>query len=146
MSECFDCEGVEIKVGDIVTNKEILGVTFKVLEIKTQRCIVVQADGGDHRWIENRRCYTLLGSNCAIVEKEPEPCSAWSSQEGGNHYKQGIQPAHFSMSRGHSTLQAKAIKYIDRYKKKDGLKDLKKARHVLDMLIEWEENGGDISY
>jgi hypothetical protein len=71
--------------------------------------------------------------------------SAWSQQVGGAHYKsKGIQPMHYSMANGLDALQHTAIKYITRFREKDGIEDLKKARHVLDMLIEWEEKGGAI--
>lgn len=33
------------------------------------------------------------------------------------------------------------IKYLDRYKYKNGVEDLKKARHYIDMLIKLEEKG-----
>jgi hypothetical protein len=32
------------------------------------------------------------------------------------------------------------VKYVVRYKQKNGVEDLKKARHYLDMLIEMEAN------
>jgi len=71
--------------------------------------------------------------------------SAWSQQIGGAHYKsKGIGPMHYSMANGLDALQHTAIKYITRFREKDGIEDLKKARHVLDMLIEWEEKGGAI--
>ena len=66
---------------------------------------------------------------------------AWASQVGGSHYhKQGkIQPSHFSMANGHNTLQGKAVKYIDRYKDKNGIIDLDKGIHCLQLLKAWEE-------
>lgn len=66
---------------------------------------------------------------------------AWLEQVGGDHYKKEghIQPNHFSMANEHNTLQARAIVYLDRYRDKNGIEDLKKAKNVLNQLIEWEE-------
>lgn len=71
--------------------------------------------------------------------------SAWSQQIGGAHYKKrGIQPMHYSMANGLDGCQHTIVKYVTRFREKGGIEDLKKARHVLDMLIEWEEKGGAI--
>ena len=62
-----------------------------------------------------------------------------SKQEGGNHYKEfPIQPIEFIQKNGLSFAQGNVIKYICRYKAKNGLQDLKKARHYIDLMIELE--------
>ena len=59
------------------------------------------------------------------------------TQVGGDHYKKlAIQPMEYSMRNGLDPMQHTAIKYVTRFRDKDGLKDLEKARHCLDMLIE----------
>ena len=64
---------------------------------------------------------------------------ALSTQEGGNHYKDfPIQPIEFITKNGLSFAQGNVIEYICRYKAKNGLQDLKKARHYIDLLIELE--------
>ncbi len=66
--------------------------------------------------------------------------SAWEKQEGGEHYtNMPIQPFEFSMANNLDPMQHTIIKYVTRFRNKNGLKDLYKARHTLDMLIEWEE-------
>ena len=63
-----------------------------------------------------------------------------SIQIGGNHYtKLSIQPMEYSMANGLNACQHTIIKYVTRYADKNGLEDLKKARHTLDMLIEFEQ-------
>lgn len=58
-------------------------------------------------------------------------------QVGGNHYKKmKIQPAEFIEQNGLSYLQGNAIKYICRFRDKNGVEDLEKAKHYIDMLIE----------
>ena len=65
--------------------------------------------------------------------------SAWDTQVGGGHYKsKGIQPMEYSMKNDLNALQHTIIKYVTRYKDKNGIEDLRKARHSLDMLLEWE--------
>ena len=60
-------------------------------------------------------------------------------QIDGNHYKDyPIQPAVFSHKNKLTWHQGEIIKYIVRYKDKNGRADLEKARHLLDMLIEFE--------
>jgi hypothetical protein len=61
-------------------------------------------------------------------------------QEGGTHYLHfPIQPIDFIQKNGLDWCQGNIVKYVCRYKHKNGLEDLKKARHYLDKLIELEE-------
>jgi hypothetical protein len=65
---------------------------------------------------------------------------ALSVQVGGDHYKKmAIQPVEFIRANNIGYFEGNVIKYVCRHQNKDGLRDLKKARHYLDMLIEWEE-------
>ena len=57
-----------------------------------------------------------------------------------NHYKQGeIEVIDFILDQKMDYLKANVQKYIARWRFKDGLCDLKKARWFLDKLIEQEE-------
>lgn len=61
-------------------------------------------------------------------------------QEGGNHYKgMVIQPVEFIHKNKIPYIEGNVIKYICRHKNKNGIEDLKKARHYIDLLIEMEE-------
>lgn len=63
--------------------------------------------------------------------------NAWDIQVGGNHYKDmKIQPAQFAMENNLDYLQGNAIKYICRHKSKNGLQDLEKAKHYIELMIE----------
>jgi len=58
-------------------------------------------------------------------------------QIGGDHYKNmTLQPIEYILKNNMNFCEGNVIKYITRYKDKNGLEDLKKARHYLDMLIE----------
>jgi hypothetical protein len=67
---------------------------------------------------------------------------ALTTQVGGSHYqKYAIQPIEFIVKNNIPFLEANVIKYIVRYKDKNGIEDLKKAKHYLEMLIEnYESN------
>lgn len=58
-------------------------------------------------------------------------------QVGGDHYKAGaIQPWDFIISNNLGYLEGNIIKYVSRYKNKNGVQDLEKAKHYLEKLIE----------
>lgn len=66
-------------------------------------------------------------------------CTAKDLQVGGNHYtKYAIQPMEYSMKNKLDACQHTAIKYITRFRDKNGREDLEKAKHVIDYLIEME--------
>ena len=65
---------------------------------------------------------------------------ALREQVGGDHYsKLAIQPVEYINKNNLTYLQGNVIKYITRYKDKNGLQDLQKAKHYVEMLIELEE-------
>ena len=65
---------------------------------------------------------------------------ALDRQEGGSHYKdKPIQPVEYCMANSIGFMEGSVIKYCTRWKDKGGVQDLKKARHFLDLLIEYEE-------
>lgn len=64
---------------------------------------------------------------------------ALDTQVGGDHYKSmPIQPMEFSMANQLDACQHTIIKYVTRFRQKNGIQDLEKAKHVIDMLIEFE--------
>jgi len=66
--------------------------------------------------------------------------SEFDIQVGGDHYKKmPIQPLEFIAKNGLDFFQGNVLKYVIRYKFKNGIEDLKKARHYIDMMIELEE-------
>jgi hypothetical protein len=63
---------------------------------------------------------------------------ALDTQVGGDHYKSlKIQPMQYSMANGLNACQHTAIKYITRYEAKGGIADLEKAKHCIDLLIDF---------
>ena len=63
---------------------------------------------------------------------------ALKTQVGGNHYQQFvIQPVEFCYKNNIPYLEATAIKYLCRWREKNGIEDLEKAKHYIDLLIEF---------
>lgn len=66
--------------------------------------------------------------------------SAFDNQVDGDHYtKLAIQPFAYSMANRLDPLQHTVVKYVTRFRDKGGVKDLRKAIHTLELLIEYEE-------
>lgn len=57
-------------------------------------------------------------------------------QIGGTHYKsRSIQPEEYSYKNGLGWHEGEVVKYVTRWKDKGGTEDLKKAIHVLELLL-----------
>lgn len=64
-----------------------------------------------------------------------------ATQVGGNHYKMmKQQPIEFIVKSGMSFIQGNMLKYICRYKNKNGLEDLKKVVQYADFAIAFNDN------
>ena len=61
-------------------------------------------------------------------------------QVSGNHYQTEMQPWDFIVANKLGYLEGNIVKYVSRYKRKNGVEDLQKAKHYLDKLIEVTEN------
>ena len=67
--------------------------------------------------------------------------SALNKQVDGSHYKDmTIQPVIYIYANKIPFIEGSIIKYVSRWKNKNGIKDLEKARHLIDMLIEFESS------
>lgn len=62
-------------------------------------------------------------------------------QVGGGHYMGSIQHWDLAAQRNYDYFQGQITKYVDRWKNKNGLQDLKKAQHFLEKYIELVEAG-----
>lgn len=68
--------------------------------------------------------------------------AANDTQVGGSHYKKKLGEQHWDRIwrlYGHGYFVGCATKYLERYKDKNGVEDLKKALHYVQKLIELEE-------
>lgn len=64
-------------------------------------------------------------------------------QIGGLHYKLPIEPWDYVIANNLGYLEGNIVKYVSRYKNKNGLQDLQKALHYLEKLIEVVQDTGD---
>ncbi len=64
---------------------------------------------------------------------------ALTMQVGGAHYKDmAIQPIEYIHKNGLGFAEGAVVKYVSRWRSKGGIEDLRKARHMIDLLIEME--------
>lgn len=67
-------------------------------------------------------------------------------QVSGNHYKDlAIQPVEYIHANNIGYFEGNVIKYVSRWRNKNGIKDLEKAKHYIDLLIELEGKSNDKS-
>jgi len=78
----------------------------------------------------------------SMLSKGANGTSALDVQVAGNHYKDlAIQPVEYIHANGIGYFEGNVIKYVSRWKAKNGIKDLEKAKHYLELLIELETKG-----
>ena len=63
--------------------------------------------------------------------------SAKDVQIGGGHYKKyNIQPTEFIHKNNIPFIEGNIVKYVIRHRDKNGIQDLLKAKHYIELLIE----------
>lgn len=66
--------------------------------------------------------------------------TALDVQTGGTHYKDmKIQPIEFIHANNLGYCEANIVKYITRWRNKNGIEDLEKVKHYVDLLIQLEK-------
>ncbi len=74
-------------------------------------------------------------NECRKMETEE---AASDRQVGGSHYKNyAIEPSFYILKNNIGWLEGNAIKYLTRWKDKGGREDLLKAKHYVELLLEW---------
>jgi hypothetical protein len=70
--------------------------------------------------------------------------SALDKQIGGSHYKDmAIQPIEYIHKNGLGFCEGNIVKYITRWKTKNGIEDLRKVIHYAELLIQMEQDNAD---
>ena len=65
--------------------------------------------------------------------------SALTKQVAGSHYKDlKIQPIQYIHANNLPFAEGSVVKYVSRWRSKGGIKDLEKAKHFIELLIELE--------
>lgn len=125
----------------------------------------IKPDPGEEFWVPARGArFTMPASYGPVIgdwrdtlESRPEPedtpeqvdslkprpdggQAAMDVQVGGDHYKNlAIQPIEYIHANNIGFCEGSVIKYVTRWRNKNGISDLEKARHFLDLLIEQEQ-------
>ena len=88
--------------------------------------------------------YTYHEDDLELIREAPIHVKLYNpliTQEGGGHYKdKGIQPIQYTMQNKLSFCEGNVVKYISRYKNKNGIEDLAKVVHYA-LLAAYEEYG-----
>ena len=70
--------------------------------------------------------------------------SSLEKQVAGNHYKDlPIQPVEYIHANALGYFEGCVVKYISRWRAKNGVQDLEKAKHYVELLIELETRRTD---
>lgn len=69
---------------------------------------------------------------------DSKPDKATSIQVGGGHYKSPIQPIEYIHANNLPFIEGNVVKYITRWRNKNGIEDLNKIKHYIDLLIQLE--------
>jgi len=78
-------------------------------------------------------------SEFEVTREEEEAFNALGKQVAGNHYKDlPIQPVQYIHANALGYFEGNVIKYVSRWRKKNGIADLEKAKHYIELLIELE--------
>ena len=101
-----------------------------------EKILLDKADEQLTALINEKKDFVPISTKEEITQKEAK--SALDYQVGGNHYHQmAYQPLSFIMELGLNFCEGNIVKYVARYKFKNGLQDLKKAQHYLKFLLEF---------
>ena len=66
----------------------------------------------------------------------PDKTDPFKEQVGGDHYKtMKIQPIEYILANDLGFCEANIVKYISRYKQKNGVQDVRKVIHYAEMLL-----------
>tara|TARA_Y100001933_G_C18711743_1_gene443573 strand:- start:79 stop:360 length:282 start_codon:yes stop_codon:yes gene_type:complete len=80
------------------------------------------------------------GMGLCMEGKLPMTKKPFAEQVGGDHYKKlTIQPVEYILANNLGFVEGAVIKYVTRWKDKNGIEDLHKARHFIDLLIQFLE-------
>lgn len=96
----------------------------------------VSCDDVGNNWVSN------------VLQYSPKDVAfnkrALDVQVAGNHYKDlAIQPVEYIHANGIGYFEGNVIKYVSRWRNKNGIKDLEKAKHYIELLIELEGKNND---
>lgn len=131
-----------VKAKDLAKKLKVTQAYAYVLLSKARKAYSESPAGGMKDKPKTRMQATETPEPKQVFEHKGEWVAKESSllmQVGGDHYKDmAIQPMVYSMANKLDACQHTIIKYVSRFRDKGGIADLEKAKHVIEMLIEFE--------
>lgn len=130
----------EEKMVLISTPKSGRGIGEYLMECENSDCSFT-VGSTSYVWFDENESRTYCSQLCLASREMSDNCGNTEirKQVGGNHYnKYTIEPIDFIHSNNIPYIEANVIKYVVRHRDKNGLEDLQKAKHYIEMLIERE--------
>ena len=125
-----------------VKTQYILGEIVKLISYHSEPVYLVRVEG--HTGVHDNGAFKFRNNHLKLVDQRKEETQVYNplvTQEGGGHYKdRGIQPLEYTMKNNLSFCEGNVVKYISRYKSKNGIEDLAKVIHYA-LLASYEEYG-----
>ena len=90
-------------------------------------------------WLHSAECFAEHEAARNLPGQYKAVPSALDVQVAGTHYKDlKIQPIEYNHANAIPFAEGNVIKYVTRWRTKGGIKDLEKAKHFIELLIELE--------
>ena len=125
-----------------VETQYIFGEIVKVVSYYSGPVYLVKVEG--YTGVHDNGTFKFRNKHLKLVDQCKEETQTYNplvAQEGGGHYKnRGIQPLEYTMQNNLSFCEGNVVKYISRYKSKNGIEDLAKVIHYA-LLASYEEYG-----
>ncbi len=134
--------GDEVEIVKLDKTIQHFGGALVLSPVGTKAFVTWIAETGEVVEI-NEDIYSYHTSDLVLVNGkiETQAYNPLIAQEGGGHYKNhGIQPLEYTMKNNLSFCEGNVVKYISRYKSKNGIEDLAKVIHYA-LLASYEEYG-----
>ena len=134
--------GDEVEIVKLDKTIKLLGGEGLLSPVGTKAFVTWIAETGDDVEIDTDM-YSYHASDLVLIngKEETQTYNPLIAQEGGGHYKdRGIQPLEYTMKNNLSFCEGNVVKYISRYKSKNGIEDLAKVIHYA-LLASYEEYG-----
>jgi hypothetical protein len=127
----------QFNAGDPVVAVDFSGPTGRLLELGSTYTVKSYVDG-DMLLLEEKGNVAFYQGRFAL-SKSTKKTNLLQTQVGGSHYTDmTIQPIEYILANNIPFPEGNVIKYVSRWRAKGGVKDLEKAKHHLELLIEHE--------
>ena len=135
--------GDEVEIVKLDKTIKLLGGEGLLSPVGTKAFVTWVAVTGEEVEIDTD-IYSYHADDLTLVKNEVLETQTYNpliAQEGGGHYKnRGIQPLEYTMKNSLSFCEGNVVKYISRYKSKNGIEELAKVIHYA-LLASYEEYG-----